>query len=163
MKRPLHHPHHCIVVPPAMKPFLCSHIILLLFLHLPLLSSSLELCTDGRWIVDESGHRVKLACVNWASHIDTMVTEGLNKQPLATITAYIAALGFNCVRLTYATYMVTREEFLHLTVRQSLLNHGLKGAIDGILAHNPNVIDLTLIESFKVSFLFFFFSFTFCS
>lgn len=137
-----------------MKPFLFSLIILLLFLHLPPLSLSLELFTDGRWILNESGHRVKLACVNWASHIDTMVTEGLSKQPLATITAYIAALGFNCVRLTYATYMVTREEFLHLPVRQSLLNLGLKSAVDGILAHNPNVIDLTLVESFKVSFIF---------
>ena len=27
---------------------------------------SLPLRTSGRWIVDREGHRVKLACVNWA-------------------------------------------------------------------------------------------------
>ncbi|KAJ0989452.1 hypothetical protein J5N97_007808 [Dioscorea zingiberensis] len=124
---------------------LFSHILLLL----PLLTLGSPLSTNGRWIVDESGRRVKLACVNWASHLDAMVTEGLNKQPVDAITAKVASLGFNCVRLTYATYMTAHQDYLYLTVRQSLLKNGLKEAVDGILLHNPNIIDLPLIEAFK--------------
>ncbi|KAK7839370.1 hypothetical protein CFP56_018090 [Quercus suber] len=30
--------------------------------------------------------RVKLACVNWVSHLDTMVAGGLNKQPLDVVS-----------------------------------------------------------------------------
>jgi len=51
-------------------------------------------------IVDTSGSRVKLACVNWSgAQLEGYVVNGLDKQPLKFIVDKIAALGFNCIRL----------------------------------------------------------------
>ncbi|GKV23037.1 hypothetical protein SLEP1_g32822 [Rubroshorea leprosula] len=63
-------------------------LLLLLFLTrhtIPV--NSLPLSTNSRWIVDDqTGQRVKLACVNWVSHLEPIVAEGLaqglSKQPL---------------------------------------------------------------------------------
>nr|DAD36947.1 TPA_asm: hypothetical protein HUJ06_007588 [Nelumbo nucifera] len=55
------------------------------------------LYTNLWWIVDEDGQRVKLACVNWAAHLEAMVAEG-RKQPLDVISKRIVSMGFNCVR-----------------------------------------------------------------
>ncbi len=53
--------------------------------------------------VDSEGHRVKLACVNWyGAHMEDMVVNGLDRQPLTNIVSRIVELGFNCVRLTFA-------------------------------------------------------------
>jgi hypothetical protein len=65
------------------------------------------LSTSSRWIVDEHGRRVKLACVNWASHLEPMLAEGLEHQTLGAIASSIAAMGFNCVRLTWPTFLTT--------------------------------------------------------
>lgn len=64
---------------------------------------SLPLSTSSRWILDSTGARVKLRCVNWAGHMETHVPEGLHRQPISTIAEFIAGAGFNCVRLTYST------------------------------------------------------------
>ncbi|RVW71958.1 hypothetical protein CK203_052532 [Vitis vinifera] len=61
---------------------------------------ALPLYTNSRWIVDEDGARVKLACVNWPSHQEAAVAEGLSNHPVDLISKRIASLGFNCVRLT---------------------------------------------------------------
>ena len=54
-------------------------------------------------IGDASKKRVKLTCVNWAGgHMEEMVPNGLDKQPLDEITSHISDMGFNCVRLNYA-------------------------------------------------------------
>ena len=47
-------------------------------------SFALPLSTNSRWIVDDGyqGRGVKLTCVNWPSHLEAAVAEGLNKQPL---------------------------------------------------------------------------------
>jgi hypothetical protein len=37
--------------------------------------------------------------------METLIPEGLHRQPAATIASWIAAQGFNCVRLTYAVDM----------------------------------------------------------
>ncbi|KAI0024899.1 glycoside hydrolase family 5 protein [Xylariomycetidae sp. FL0641] len=63
---------------------------------------SLPLSTSSRWIVDAAGARVKLRCVNWAGHLETQIPEGLNKRAVGDVAAFVAAQGFNCVRLTYA-------------------------------------------------------------
>ena len=62
----------------------------------------LPLSTSSRWIVDATGERVKLRCVNWAGHMEANIPEGLHKQPVENIADKIRDLGFNCVRLTYS-------------------------------------------------------------
>ncbi|KAM3321647.1 hypothetical protein P3S67_002798 [Capsicum chacoense] len=70
-------------------------------------SHCLPLSTSSRWIIDdESGKRVKLVCVNWAGHLQTMLPEGLDQQPISHIARHISLMGFNCVRLTWANLHV---------------------------------------------------------
>lgn len=111
----------------------------------------LPLHTDSRWIVDEQGQRVKLRCVNWVSHLEAVVAEGLSKQPIDEITNRIGSLGFNCVRLTWPLFLATNESLSSLTVRQSFQRLGLREAIAGVQANNPFIIDLPLIKAFEVN------------
>ena len=108
------------------------------------------LYTNSRWIVDEGGQRVKLACVNWVSHLEAMVTEGLSKRPVDAISKKIASMGFNCVRLTWPLFLVTNDSLASVTVRQSFQSLGLSDTISGIQANNPSIIDLPLIKAFQV-------------
>jgi hypothetical protein len=62
----------------------------------------LPLKTSSRWILDANNQRVKLRCVNWAGHMETHIPEGLQAQSIDHIVDWIAAQGFNCVRLTYS-------------------------------------------------------------
>ncbi|XP_071724309.1 glycosyl hydrolase 5 family protein-like [Rutidosis leptorrhynchoides] len=110
---------------------------------------ALPLSTSSRWIVDENGQRVKLACINWVSHLEPVVAEGLNKQPVDLISKKIASMGFNCVRLTWPLYLVTNDTYSSLTVRQSFQGHGLIEAIAGIQANNPSILDLPLIKAYQ--------------
>ncbi|KAL1565230.1 cellulase [Salvia divinorum] len=126
------------------------------FLLFPLLSlctttsaAALPLSTESRWIVDESGHRAKLACVNWPSHLEVMVAEGLSKKPAEQISSEILDLGFNCVRLTWPLFLFTNDTLASLTVRQSFKNLGLFEAIAGLQINNPSIIDLSLINAYK--------------
>ena len=65
---------------------------------------ALPLHTRGRFVVDATGHRVKLAGVNWygADQLDH-VPAGLQCQSADAIAAHIAADGFSVVRLPWAT------------------------------------------------------------
>lgn len=108
---------------------------------------SLPLSTSGRWIIDATtGQRVKLVCVNWPSHMQAMLAEGLHLQPLDSITAMVAKLQFNCVRLTYSIHMFTR--YANLTVLQSLENFDMKNAMTGITQNNPFMLNMTLVETY---------------
>ncbi|KAK4485734.1 hypothetical protein RD792_008380 [Penstemon davidsonii] len=107
------------------------------------------LSTNSRWIVDESGKRVKLACVNWPSHLEVMVAEGLSKRPVDEISAEIIDMGFNCVRLTWPLFLFTNDTLASITVRQSFKNLGLIESISGLQANNPQIIDLSLINSYQ--------------
>ncbi|KAI3912561.1 hypothetical protein MKX01_039648 [Papaver californicum] len=108
-------------------------------------SYALPLSTNGRWVVDTStGDRVKLRCVDWASHMQTMLVEGLDKKPLRDIVKSMSLLGFNCVRLTWATYMFTRPYYGNQTVDRSFKRLGLFEAKAGIALNNPGVLNLTL-------------------
>ena len=117
---------------------------------------ALPLSADSRCIVDETGRRVKLACVNWALHPETVVAEGLSKQPIGSISKRIGSMGFNCVRLTWPLYLVTNESLASLTVRQSLMGLGLSESISGVQVNNPSIIDLSLINAYQVTFSFLF-------
>ncbi|KAK4429754.1 Glycosyl hydrolase 5 family protein [Sesamum alatum] len=107
------------------------------------------LSTNSRWIVDETGQRVKLSCVNWPSHLEVVVAEGLSKQPVDEISEEIRSLGFNCVRLTWPLFLFTNDTLAALTVRQSLKNLGLFEAVAGFEANNPDIIDLSLINAYQ--------------
>ncbi|KAK3227927.1 hypothetical protein Dsin_007789 [Dipteronia sinensis] len=87
-------------------------ILLLLVLSSGTFSYSLPLSTSKKWIIDSaSGRRVKLTCVNWAAHLEPMLAEGLDKKPLKDIVNMVAEQNFNCVRLTWATFMFTRARY----------------------------------------------------
>ena len=73
--------------------------------HVPL-----PLSTRGRAIVDATGRRVKLACVNWyGAHMELFAVGGLHLRPLDVIAANISTFGFNCVRLTLSVELVLRD------------------------------------------------------
>ncbi|KAJ4975007.1 hypothetical protein NE237_008181 [Protea cynaroides] len=124
-----------------------SPTVLLLLQH-PV--GALPLYTNSRWIVDENGSRVKLACVNWVSHLKPMLAEGLSQQPLDVISKRIISMGFNCVRLTWPTFMVTNDSLASMTVRQSFQSLGLLDSIAGIQVNNPSLLDLSVIQAFQV-------------
>lgn len=125
--------------------FLCPTSLLTESTSLP----SLPLSTSSRWVVDAAGRRVKLACGNWAAHMETVVAEGLDKQPIKTISERIASMGFNCVRLTWPTDLLSDPSLASLTVRASLLRLGLMEAAAGVQANNPEIMDLTLFQAFQ--------------
>ncbi|XP_043706633.1 glycosyl hydrolase 5 family protein-like [Telopea speciosissima] len=130
----------------ALQSFL---LIPLLFFGSLGLGNSLSLSTSARWVVDmASGRRVKLSCVNWVAHMQPMVAEGLDKKPLQDIASKVASLGFNCVRLTWATYMFTRTQPVKFTVAQSLNSLGLGEAAIGIVSNNPSLFNLTLLQAY---------------
>ncbi|KAH6825042.1 hypothetical protein C2S53_006959 [Perilla frutescens var. hirtella] len=122
-----------------------------LFLQITAFSNSASLSTNSRWIVDDAtGNRVKLSCVNWVSHLEPMIAEGLEKKPLNYIAKEIAALGFNCVRFTWPTYMFTRPDYGSLTVSNSLDIYNLSTAKAGIAQNNPQFLNMNVVELHKV-------------
>ena len=131
-------------------------LLLALLILQPNPATALPLYTNSRWIVDESGQRVKLACVNWVSHLDAMVAEGLSKQPVDVISKQIKVKGFNCVRLTWPLFLITNDSLASLTVRKSFQSLGLLQSIAGIQSNNPCIIDLPLIQAFQVKYLLYF-------
>jgi len=79
-----------------------ASVVALLGAALPALGINLPLSSSSRWILDAGGNRVKLRCVNWGGHLEANTPEGLNKQSVDYIADFVAAQGFNCVRLTYS-------------------------------------------------------------
>jgi endoglucanase len=64
------------------------------------------LSTQGRYIVDAGGRRVRLAGVNWyGAHEDLGVAPGLDRTDRRTLARRIAAHGFNSVRLPFSLWM----------------------------------------------------------
>lgn len=62
---------------------------------------------SGSNILDSEGRRVKLAGVNWlGAHMEQLVNNGLNVAPIKRIVKTIKYMGFNSVRLSYASAMV---------------------------------------------------------
>ena len=63
--------------------------------------------TSGRYILDATGTRFKLAALNWYGGSDELfVPGGLDVRPRAAIAALIRDLGFNTVRLPYSDELV---------------------------------------------------------
>lgn len=135
---------------PLVLCFLIAAPHLIIPFHRLCSATSAPLYTDSRWVVDAGGRRVKLACVNWAAHLEPMVAEGLGKQPLAAISGRIAAMGFNCVRLTWALFMLTNASLSSLTVVESLRRLGLAESAAGVEVNNPELARLTVVQAFQV-------------
>ncbi len=67
---------------------------------------ALPLHTDGRFIVDSHGNRVKLHGVAWAgAEQNDFVVGSLQLEPLNAITQRIRCMGFNAVRLPWSNEM----------------------------------------------------------
>lgn len=133
-----------------------SEAIVIVFLLLQIITSLIHICqsmplsTNSRWIVDEkTGDRVKLTCASWASHLQPMIAEGLEKKPLSYIASQIAAAGFNCVRFTWPTFMFSRPDYYNLTVSESLDKYNLKDAKAGIAKNNPAFLNIKVQEVHK--------------
>lgn len=121
---------------------------IILFFIFAKISHSLPLSTKSRWVIDElTGERVKFKCVNWPAHMKPMLAEGLDKRPLGLIVRQFASLGFNCVRLTWATHMFTR--YSKKTVVQTFRDLKLTNAIAGLEKNNPRVLNLTVVDAFS--------------
>lgn len=114
-------------------------------------SQALPLFTGSRWIVNGDGQRVKLACVNWAAHLEPAVAEGLSKQPVDSISRWISSAGFNCVRLTWPLFLVTNSSLSSMTVESSFRGLGLYEPIMGLQENNPSFLNLTLLDAFQVT------------
>lgn len=68
---------------------------------------ALPLKTQGRFIVDDVGRRVRLTGVNWnGAHEENMIPYGLNYHSPEVISQRLVELGLNSVRLTYADELV---------------------------------------------------------
>ena len=66
----------------------------------------MPLSTSGRYIVDRSGRRVRLAGVNWyGAHEDDGVASGLERTGRRALARRIARHGFNTVRLPFSLWM----------------------------------------------------------
>ncbi|KAF8303385.1 glycoside hydrolase family 5 protein [Clavulina sp. PMI_390] len=110
--------------------------------------------TTSRWIVDSTGARFKLRCVNWAGHMEANVPEGLQHRPISYIASWIANAGFNCVRLTYSIDMALSPD---MSVETSFANGGVNsgagaGSLDALYAQavvqNPFLANATVLETF---------------
>ncbi|XP_024358577.1 glycosyl hydrolase 5 family protein [Physcomitrium patens] len=102
------------------------------------------LSTFSRWVVDRFGVRVKFSCVNWAGHLEAGIPEGLSRNTARGIATLIRVNGFNCVRLTYSTWLWTNDSYGELTVAQNFNNLNLTSTGLAIAALNPDLYLLTL-------------------
>ncbi|KAL5717636.1 cellulase [Ranunculus cassubicifolius] len=133
-----------------MKKAISFHILpplLLVCINLALsqVVNSAPLYTSSRWIVNEDGKRVKLACVNWPSHLEPVLAEGLHKKPVDFISKKIRSMGFNCVRFTWPGSLAYKS----MTVENSFKSLGIHGLIPGLKANNPDFLNLSVIEAFQ--------------
>ena len=77
---------------------------------LPVQLPALPLRTQGRWIVDATGHRFKLASVNWyGAESQDYVVAGLDQSELSAVARLIRTLGFNSVRLPWSNELVEHD------------------------------------------------------
>ncbi|MED6196875.1 hypothetical protein PIB30_051351 [Stylosanthes scabra] len=109
---------------------------------------ALPLSTHKRWIMDEAtGKRVKLTCAHWVTHAEPMLAEGLSHLPLNDIVKQFPQRGFNCVRLSYATYMFTR--YANVSVSETFRSLDIPEMVAAIEKHNPWVLKMTHLHAFE--------------
>jgi len=85
------------------------------------------LSTQGRFIVDAHGRRVRLAGVNWyGAHEDLGLVPGLDRTDRRTLARRIAHHGFNSVRLPFSLWMT--EQTTPVPAEYLAANPDLAGA-----------------------------------
>jgi endoglucanase len=85
------------------------------------------LSTQGRFIVDAHGRRVRLAGVNWyGAHEDLGLVPGLDRTDRRTLARRIASHGFNSVRLPFSLWMT--EQTAPVPAEYLAANPDLAGA-----------------------------------
>lgn len=104
----------------------------------------LPLSTHSRWIVDGVGVRVKLSCVSWAGHLEAGIPEGLSKNSVHAIAALVRANGFNCVRLTSASWLWTNDTYGDRSVAENFAALNLTASGLALLAANPELYLMSL-------------------
>ncbi|PIN07242.1 Cellulase [Handroanthus impetiginosus] len=67
------------------------------------------------------------------------------QKPVGEIVRHIKEMGFNCVRLTWATHMVTRQA--DLRVGESFRRVGLGNVVEGVVKNNPGLVNLTVVDA----------------
>ncbi|KAK8026658.1 cellulase family protein [Apiospora marii] len=114
----------------------------------------LPLHTQSRWIMDDSGARVKMRCINWAGHGEANVPEGLHKASVASIADFVRDQGFNCVRLTYSVdhaldpHVPVADSFRGAAAYSGLAVETLDGLYAQVAQRNPDLAQGTRQEVF---------------
>jgi endoglucanase len=89
------------------------------------------LSTNGRFIVDARGKRVRLAGVNWyGAHEDLGVAPGLDRTHRSSLAKTLASHGFNSVRFPFSLWMTEQAS----------------GVPDQYLAANPDLFGATPLQ-----------------
>lgn len=94
---------------------------------------ALPLHTQGRWILDATNRRFKLASVSWfGAESADFVVGGLDRNTLQNIASQIRTMGFNSVRLPWSNEMVESNPLVK----------------SNLLAANPSLVGLHALDIF---------------
>ncbi|KAI3634641.1 hypothetical protein MIR68_007022 [Amoeboaphelidium protococcarum] len=108
----------------------------------------MPMTTQGRWIIDQTGKRVKLACVNFASHMEALIPEGMGDQPLHVLMEKMVEMGFNCVRFTMSVEMI--EKFDH-PIDARLQKYLSQYTRERLYHLHPEFVNATVYDVFKAT------------
>lgn len=100
---------------------------------------SFPLRAVGRHIIDAEGLRVKLTGLNWlGTHMAQLVNNGLDRAPLERIVKTVKYMGFNSVRLNYASAMA------------AVGTNGTRPKVpdESLLKANPDLMNRSALEVF---------------
>ncbi|KAF2003058.1 glycoside hydrolase family 5 protein [Amniculicola lignicola CBS 123094] len=106
--------------------------------------------TSSRWILDSANKRFKLRCINWAGHMEAHLPEGLQHQPLTSLSSQISTSGFNCVRLTFSIEMalnpslLVKDSFATLAERAGADVSAVNNLWTSVQTQNPWIQDLSI-------------------
>jgi endoglucanase len=110
------------------------------------LPSELPLGISGRYIMAANNTRVKLACVNWVGHMGALLPESLATRPIQQLADGVPAMGFNCVRLTYAVETIQRRDDNATNTARSVLSDV---SYARLMTNNPWIANGTVWDCFQ--------------
>ena len=104
---------------------------------------TMPLRTEGRFIVDAEGRRVKLAGYNWNDGEGPMFTmSGLASQHRDDIAQRLARLGFNTIRLVWSNQLVEQNPMVQanlLAANRILSESGARSGRGGRIAWRTRI------------------------
>ena len=90
--------------------------------------------TQNELILDSHSEPVQLSCVNWyGAHMEEYIVNGLDAQPMDSISNTITDMGFNCVRLMFSTELYFKNPLITNT---------------SILAANEDLVGMKAMDIF---------------